>query len=98
MIAGTIMVLGGVGRRLGAGMKRGTLVLPSLPAPASEVLLPSFARAGVVDTPLLKIYFRQLEEWSFPVSRAVSSALLERYNGDLVVKGQGEVLLGQQGS
>jgi formylmethanofuran dehydrogenase subunit C len=98
MIAGTIMVLGGVGRRLGAGMKRGTLILPALPAPASEILLPSFARAGVLDTPFLRIYFRQLEEWSFPVPPAVSSALLERYNGDLVVKGQGEVLVGQQGA
>jgi formylmethanofuran dehydrogenase subunit C len=97
MVAGTVIVLGSVGPRIGAGMKRGTLVLPALPELAEAVLLPSFAPAGIFSAPFLTIYYRQLAEWGFAVSRAVSSTPLERYNGDMVVKGQGEILVGQHG-
>jgi formylmethanofuran dehydrogenase subunit C len=95
MIAGTILALGDVGGRIGAGMKRGTVILPELHRPAEEILLPTFAWAGVIATPFLTLYYRQLAEWGFRVAPAVSSARLERYNGDLVVKGQGEVLVGR---
>lgn len=96
MIAGTVLVQGRVGRRVGAGMKRGTLILPGMDEPPEAVLLPSFARAGVFSAPFLNVYTRQLAVWGFPVSRMVSLANLERYNGDIVVGGQGEVLVGQR--
>lgn len=94
MIAGTIIVLGGPGRLLGAGMKRGTLVVPH-PAQAPESLvLPTFAPTGRFRSPVLTIYFRQLAEWGFPIPETVSSAPMDRYNGDLVVGGRGEILFG----
>ncbi len=96
MIAGTVIVLGLVGRRIGAGMKRGTLVLPSLPRPPEEHLLPTFARAGRFRAPFLTLYFQQLRAWGFSVPQAVSTAYLDRYNGDMVVGGRGEILAGQQ--
>ena len=95
MIAGTVIVLGPVGRRLGAGMKRGTLVLPSLPGPPDEHLLPTFALAGRFPLPFLALYFQQLAAWGFAVPREVSSGSLDRYNGDMVVGGRGEILAGQ---
>ncbi|MGC8643264.1 MAG: formylmethanofuran dehydrogenase subunit C [Isosphaeraceae bacterium] len=98
MIAGTVLVLGSVGRRLGAGMKRGTLILPCLDDPGDGILLPSFARAGVFSAPFVTIYYRQLADWGFAVSRAVSLTRLERYNGDVVVGGHGEVLVGRRGA
>ena len=96
MIAGTVIVLGSVGRRIGAGMKRGTLVLPSLPGPPEEHLLPSFARAGRFPMLFLTLYCQQLSAWGFSVPRAVSLAYLDRYNGDMVVSGRGEILAGQK--
>jgi len=95
MIAGTILVLGDAGRRIGAGMKRGTLVVPGLSLPPEDLVLPTFARAGRFRSPFLAVYYRQLAAWRFPVSGAVSSAWLERYNGDLVAGGQGEILAGR---
>jgi len=95
MIAGTVIVLGSAGRRIGAGMKRGTLVLPALPRPPEELLLPTFARAGRFRAPFLTLYFQQLKAWGFSVPQAVSSACLDRYNGDMVVGGRGEILAGQ---
>jgi formylmethanofuran dehydrogenase subunit C len=95
MVAGTILVLGDAGRRFGAGMKRGTLVVTGLTRPPQEVVLPTFARAGRFRSPFLALYYRQLAGWGFAISEAVSSAWLERYNGDLVVGGQGEILAGR---
>lgn len=98
MIAGTIIALGNAGPRLAAGMKRGTLVLPNLSEPPESILLPSFARAGAFSSPFLGLYERRLADWGFPILPAVSAAVLERYNGDLVVRGQGEVLVGRRGA
>jgi len=95
MIAGTVIVLGPPGGRIGAGMKRGTLVLPSLPRPPEEHLLPTFARAGRFRAPFLTLYCQQLGAWGFSVPQAVSTAYLDRYNGDMVVGGRGEILAGQ---
>jgi formylmethanofuran dehydrogenase subunit C len=95
MIAGTILVLGSLGPRAGAGMKRGTLVAPCLDRDPEQLLLPGFAHAGHFSAPLLTLYYLQLEQWGFSVPRSVSTATLDRYNGDRVVDGQGEVLTGQ---
>jgi formylmethanofuran dehydrogenase subunit C len=93
MIAGTIVVLGPVGRYAGAGMKRGTLVLPGLEGAPDDVILPTFAPAGRFPMPFLPIYYRQLALWGFATPPAVSSAVLDRYNGDRAVDGRGEVLV-----
>lgn len=96
MIAGTIMAMGRVGTRAGAGMKRGTLVLLAPGRAPEDVLLPTFARAGRFRPPFLAIYYRQLAEWGFAVPEAVSSSPLDRYNGDLASRGQGEILVGSR--
>ena len=64
---------GAVGRRVGAGMKRGTLILPRLPGDPDALLLPTFAPAGRFRMPFLRLYTNQLNEWGFAVPRLVSS-------------------------
>jgi len=96
MIAGTVMLGGRAGGHVGAGMKRGSLILFD-PAPDPDtLLLPTFIRAGRFPASYLVLYKRRLDAWGFPipVSESVLSTPLERYNGDTLNGGQGEVLLG----
>jgi formylmethanofuran dehydrogenase subunit C len=93
MIAGSIFTFGPVGRLAGAGMKRGTLALFGLPDPSNPGLLPTFAPGGRSRPPFVAIYLRRLKEWGFPVPELAFSRTMGRYNGDLVERGQGEVLI-----
>jgi hypothetical protein len=90
-------VLGSGARLIGAGMKRGTLVLPTPPGTPDEQLMPTFSRAGRFPTPFLPRCFRQLAAWGFAVPQAVCQASLDRYNGDMAVGGRGEILAGRHG-
>jgi formylmethanofuran dehydrogenase subunit C len=94
MIAGSIFTFGTVGHLAGAGMKRGTLALFGLPDPSNPDLLPTFAPSGRSRPPFVTLYLRRLRQWGFPVPEPAFSGMLERYNGDLVERGQGEVLIG----
>jgi formylmethanofuran dehydrogenase subunit C len=88
MIAGGVIVLGRTGPRPGAGMKRGTLALGG----AMSGLLPSF-RYDCDYTPVfLRLYLRQLRAWNFPVDARWLSGRWRRYSGDLIERGQGEIL------
>jgi formylmethanofuran dehydrogenase subunit C len=90
LIAGSIFAFGSAHWRTGAGMKRGTIVL----AQGGKIdLLPTFAHVGRVRPPFLKLYLRQRRQWRFPVPEAAFTAAWERYNGDLVERGQGEILV-----
>ena len=90
MVAGSIFAFGTPGRRIGAGMKRGTILL----ADRERVeLLPTFARAGRFQPPFVALYLRRLRHWGFAVPEAAFTSAWERYNGDLVGHGQGEVLV-----
>ena len=93
LIAGSIFAFGPVGRLVGAGMKRGTLALYGLPEPSQPDLLPTFAPSGLSRPPVITIYLRRLEQWGFPVPESAFSGPLDRYNGDLGARGQGEVLI-----
>jgi hypothetical protein len=42
----------------------------------------------------LTLYFRQLTAWGFSVPQAVCLSSFDRYNGDMVVAGRGEILAG----
>jgi formylmethanofuran dehydrogenase subunit C len=95
MIAGTVVVLGPVRKRIGAGMKRGSLVLPALGNSPEDCLLPTFTLAGQFPLPFLTVYLKQLSARGFAVPAAVLSARLDRYNGDSVVGGRGEILAGR---
>ncbi|WP_422925296.1 formylmethanofuran dehydrogenase subunit C [Singulisphaera sp. PoT] len=92
MVAGSIFTFGEVGRRLGAGMKRGTLALFGAGTKIEESLLPTFVPSGHLRPPFLNLYLKRLMEWGFPVPEATFSGRLQRYNGDLVEGGQGEIL------
>src|SRR5262245_5457418 len=94
LIAGSIFAFGPVGRPAGAGMRRGTLALFGLPDPSNPDLLPTFAPSGRSRPPFVTLYLRRLKQWGFPVSEPAFSGTLERYNGDLVERGQGEILIG----
>lgn len=94
LIAGSIFSFGPVGRLAGAAMKRGTLALFGLDDPANPSLLPTFAPSGRSRPPFVTLYLRQLARWGFPVPEPAFSGTLDRYNGDLVVRGQGEILVG----
>lgn len=89
MIAGTILVLGEPGIRNGAGMKRGTIALCN---PDSLIeILPTFKKASVYEPLFLKLYFRHLEEQGFTVPEAVQKGRYQRYCGDLLELGKGEI-------
>jgi formylmethanofuran dehydrogenase subunit C len=89
VIAGSIFVFGAVGRRPGAGLKRGTLALLG-PQPT---LLPTFRLACRYRPVFLTLYLRQLQAWGFPVPGDASGGLVDRYNGDLLAGGKGEILI-----
>ena len=95
MIAGTILLGRNVGGLVGAGMKRGSVVMLNPNLEPNDLLLPTFVRAGQFPANFLILYKRQLEAWglAIPHSEAVLGAPFERYNGDTVNGGQGEVLL-----
>jgi formylmethanofuran dehydrogenase subunit C len=93
LIAGSIFAFGPVGRRAGAGMKRGTLALFGLDDATEPGLLPTFAPSGRLRPPFLTLYLRRLRQWGFPVPESAFSGTFARYNGDLVERGQGEVLI-----
>lgn len=90
MIAGTVFVFGRPGLRPAAGMKRGTVACfePNHP----PVLLPSFRYDCRYRPVWLGIYLRQLSAWNFPLPHGADSAIWQRYRGDFVSLGKGEVL------
>lgn len=90
LIAGTIVALGPVGRLLGSGMKRGTLAL--LDPPGDFEPSPTFAPAGRFRFPFLAIYVKFLRDRGFPVPDGLEDRPFERYNGDLLDGGKGEIL------
>lgn len=90
MIAGTILSLGSVGRLAGSGMKRGTLALID-PGPDFEPLA-TFAASGRYRFPFLAVYLRTLRDQGFPIPPGLESRAFDRYNGDLLDGGQGEIL------
>ncbi|MDR3621008.1 MAG: formylmethanofuran dehydrogenase subunit C [Paludisphaera borealis] len=93
MIAGTIYACGAVGAMPGAGMKRGSLVLSGLGDDAERSLSPTFHFAVRLSVPILGVYASLFHGHGFVVPPSVSSAEVDRYNGDLAVGGQGEILV-----
>ncbi|WP_145198132.1 formylmethanofuran dehydrogenase subunit C [Thalassoglobus polymorphus] len=89
MIAGSIMIFGEPGIRNGAGMKRGTIALCQ-PCGQPEVL-PTFKKASLYQPLFLQLYFRHLQEAGFPVPEECLAANYQRYCGDLLELGKGEI-------
>ena len=88
LIAGSVFVFGQPGIRLGAGMKRGTIALfGDLPP-----LLPTFRLDCLYRPAFMSLYLRQLRAWGFSFPDEYLHGSYQRYSGDLVSLGKGEVL------
>jgi len=95
MIAGTILVFGTPGRHPGPGMKRGTIAFLGAEC-ASLKLLPTFRLDGRLTPLFLNLFLRRLGEWGFPVSPVCFERAVQRWRGDLLELGKGEILASGQ--
>jgi formylmethanofuran dehydrogenase subunit C len=92
MIAGTILIFGAAGIRHGASMRRGTIgILGGTECPD---ILPTFRYAGRSRPGFLKLYFDHLKQSGFEFDPAASDAEWDRYAGDFLEMGKGELLTG----
>ena len=92
MVAGSVFAFGPVGTRAGAGMKRGSIALFGGTPP----LLPTFCSTGRLRPHFVTIYLKWLRERGATVPDEAFSGTFEKFNGDLVDKGQGEILVWRQ--
>lgn len=90
LLAGTILVFGPAGLRAGAGMRRGTIVLAQ-ETPAA--LLPTFAYATTGPFAFLEVLLRHLKRSGFDIPPDCRGVSWQRYSGDLLEGGRGEILL-----
>jgi formylmethanofuran dehydrogenase subunit C len=89
LIAGTICIAGRIGAHYGYGMRRGTLVLATPPAP----LPATFVDGGRGFDVFWALLVRSLAAEAAPFSRFSADRLPKRYAGDLAVDGRGEILI-----
>lgn len=91
MLAGSIFVFGPAGIRHGAGMRRGTIgFFGDDPAPP---LLPTFKYAGTYSPTFLRVYLLHLRKIGFDVPDSLLTAHYQRFNGDFLELGKGEILI-----
>ena len=91
MIAGTILLFGEPGIRPGPGMKRGTIVL--FDTENAPSVLPTFRSASRFQPTFLRFYLLELKAMGFPVPDGVLDAEFDRYCGDFLELGKGEILV-----
>ena len=91
MIAGSIIVLGRLGIRAGAGLLRGTIVAFQTPE-----LLPTFRFDCSYQPDYLKLIFGELQLQGVAVPGEFATGHFRRYSGDLNRLGKGEVLVYDQ--
>ena len=90
MIAGNIFVGGQAGDRLGSGMKRGAIgVLGGL----KTDLLPTFERAGTVRPLFLQPFGQRLQAAGMESLARAMQRVMERWCGDRLTIGLGEILV-----
>jgi formylmethanofuran dehydrogenase subunit C len=90
MIAGNIVVGGQAGDRIGAGMKRGAI---GVFGGIKSGLLPSFERAGTVRPLFLQPFARGLQTAGMESLAAAMRSVMERWCGDRLTIGLGEILV-----
>lgn len=90
MIAGSIFIFGKAGRHNGAGMKRGTIAL--FDDVSRPQLLPTFKPASLYEPQFLQLYFKHLSTLDFDFPEECQHASYQRYCGDLLELGKGEIL------
>ena len=92
MLAGSIFVLGRLGIRPGAGMKRGTLVTVARDGDGPR-LLPTFRFDCEYRPPWLPLYARRLRALGFAMPDGLAGTACRRYSGDFTELGKGEILV-----
>jgi formylmethanofuran dehydrogenase subunit C len=90
MIAGSIVVFGQAGTTTGIGMKRGTIALFD-EAPAKPFF--PFQYACRYRPPVMTILLRSLRSHGFLIPSSAFDGSFERYNGDMLEGGRGELLV-----
>ncbi|MEO1994841.1 MAG: formylmethanofuran dehydrogenase subunit C [Planctomycetaceae bacterium] len=91
MRAGTILLCGATGIRIGAGMNRGTIVCCD--QEHATDMLPTFKWACRYPPIFLRVYFQHLIQQDFPLPEACIDASFDRYSGDFLESGRGEILM-----
>ena len=91
MIAGTIVLNGIVGRHTGAGMKRGTIVC--LGTETEFELLPTFRYSGRISPEFFRVLRKQMQPHCSFLSESPVDVTFDRYVGDAIEQGQGEIVL-----
>lgn len=93
MIAGSIFSFGNIGKRMGAGMRRGTIGL--LGTGCEPELLPTFQYSCRYRPTWLAFFLRELAASGFPVPGDCFDSDYQRYCGDFLALGKGEILVRQ---
>ena len=88
LIAGSIIVFGQPGLRAGASMKRGSLICCG----GRPALLPTFRYDCCYRPAFLPLFLRQLQAWNFPFPEDCLAGAYQRFSGDLLALGKGEIL------
>lgn len=87
-IAGTILVFGPLGAHAGAGLKRGTVIAFG----DRSALLPTFEYDCTHRPQFVALYLRHLRTLGFAVPAECFGGRFDRYRGDIVAIGKGEIL------
>jgi len=90
-IAGTMIVCGRLGHRPGAGMKRGTILTFQNPT-----LLPTFNYDCCYRPSFVPFMLAFLRKEGFPIDDRWLAGYYQRYSGDLLALGKGEILVYDQ--
>lgn len=88
MGAGTILVFGSIGAHAGMDMRRGSLV-----AGSAASLLPSFFASCTCIPSWLRVYARYLNSLALTIPPAWLDGHFQRFTGDHISLGRGEILL-----
>ncbi|MDD5367800.1 MAG: formylmethanofuran dehydrogenase subunit C [Anaerolineaceae bacterium] len=88
ILAGTIVCTGSLGRYAGLGMRRGSIV-----AGRTDSVLPGFSAAGRADDEWLRIYFKALSDSGIHIPAGWQGAAPNRFSGDHLEMGKGEILV-----
>ncbi|MGD0708668.1 MAG: formylmethanofuran dehydrogenase subunit C [Anaerolineaceae bacterium] len=87
--AGTIIVAGACGKNAGLGMRRGSLAAGKM----DEPMLVGFSSSGPADIEWLRIYRNKLGEWGVLLPQGWMNGCWQRFTGDRLSLGKGEVLV-----
>jgi formylmethanofuran dehydrogenase subunit C len=94
MIAGSILLFGSPGIRSGAGMKRGTIAFFGSDQGSSQPdILRTFRFDCVFQPVFLRLVLAQLRHCDWPIEDAMVQGFFDRFSGDLVALGKGELLV-----